>query len=224
MARPYTVLALAAAVCALVLAEGAAAATPAAPGTCPPAAAGAPPAAPGAPPAAAAAAKIRAPASALVVCVAATAISGKTFDHWAFVAERGGDRHPTRHRLLGEVLGFLIASYWTIGEAAAQGVTVTEAQVSRRFDTIRHQQFPHRGEFARFLRSSGETVGDLLFRVRLNMLSQGLQHKVLAAAGSKKEQEQALVEFIKGFKARWQSQTYCAPRFAVADCGHIQAL
>lgn len=215
MARLSTFAAPLVAVCALAVPGTAGAATPATPATCPPAAPSAAPAS---------AATTRAPANALVACVATTPIVGATFDHWALIAERSSGRHAPRHRLVSEVLGFLITSYWTIGEAAAQGVVLTEAQVRTRYEKIRRQQFPHHGELARFLHKSGETVGDLLFRVRLNMLSQAVQAKILAAAHSRHEKELALVEFIKGFKARWQPQTYCAQRFAVADCGHVQAL
>ncbi len=189
-----------------------AAATPApAPPACPPQAA---------PPASAA--KVRAPAAVLVACVGAMPITGRVFDHWALIAERSeGHRHPRPHTIAVEVMGFLVSSDWTLGEAAALGVTLSEAQVRHSFEKIRDQQFPHHREFVRFLHSSGETIDDLLFRVRLNMLSQAIQRKVVAAGHSEAEKSHLLAEFIRGFKGRWQPQTYCATRFAVADCGHV---
>jgi hypothetical protein len=152
-------------------------------------------------------------------------IEGTSFDHWALIAERAaGRRHRSRHTIVDAVMGFLISSDWMLGEAAALGVTVTEAQVRHRFDRIRDQQFPHRGEFARFLHSSGQTVADILFRVRLNMLSAAIQRKVLSTARTEQERAHALSEFVKSFKARWRPQTYCATGFAVANCGHVQTL
>jgi hypothetical protein len=171
------------------------------------------------------AAEVRAPATALVACVGAMPITGRTFDHWAVIAERAeGHRRPKPHALVVAVMGFLISSDWTLGEATALGVTLTAGQVRHSFEKLRRQQFPHRHEFARFLRSSGETVADLLFRVRVNMLSQAIQRKALSAGHSEAEKARLLAEFISGFKARWQPQTYCATRFAVPSCGHVGTL
>jgi hypothetical protein len=171
-------------------------------------------------------AKVRAPAGELLACIATMTIDGATFDHWALVAERSAGRHrPSRHVVVTEVMGFLISSDWVLGEAAALGIGFTEAQVRQRFDKLRDHQFPHHGEIARFLRESGQTVADLLFRVRLNMLSEAIQNRVLRSARSAREsQQRALSRFVRDFKPRWKSQTYCAPGYAVDDCGHIQAL
>lgn len=81
--------------------------------------------------------------------------------------------------LLREVLGFLISSEWIIGEASSLGVHVSDAEVKKRFVKIRSQQFPNAAEFEKFLTSSGQTVTDLLLRVKLNMLSQQIQKKVV---------------------------------------------
>jgi hypothetical protein len=35
--------------------------------------------------------------------------------------------------------------------------------------------------------------------------------------------QRALSRFVKGFKRKWQAQTYCAAEYASADCGHVQA-
>ncbi len=77
-----------------------------------------------------------------------------------------------------QVLGFLISSNWVIGEAASLGVKITDKEVEKQFATIKKQQFPKAGEFQKFLSNSGQTVSDLLLRVKLNMLSQKIQQKV----------------------------------------------
>jgi foldase protein PrsA len=77
-----------------------------------------------------------------------------------------------------EVLGFLISSQWVIGEAKSLGVKVSDAEVKKQFVKIRTQQFPSAAEFEKFLKSSGQTVSDLLLRVKLNMLSQKIQQKI----------------------------------------------
>lgn len=78
-----------------------------------------------------------------------------------------------------EVLGFLISSSWVLGEAKALGVKVTDKEVTNQFLHIKHQQFPKPAEFEKFLSTSGQTVSDLLLRVKLNMLSQKIQQKII---------------------------------------------
>jgi parvulin-like peptidyl-prolyl isomerase len=77
-----------------------------------------------------------------------------------------------------EVLGFLISSSWVLGEAESMGVKVSDAEVKKEFQKIKGQQFPKAGEFEKFLQSSGQTVSDLLLRVKLNLLSSKIQKKV----------------------------------------------
>jgi foldase protein PrsA len=78
-----------------------------------------------------------------------------------------------------EVLGFLISSSWVLGEAKAMGVKVSDKEVEDQFLHIKHQQFPKAAEFEKFLSTSGQTVADLLLRVKLNMLSQKIQQKIV---------------------------------------------
>lgn len=156
------------------------------------------------------------------------AIVGATYAHWLTVAKKSqgptGKGHPeaSATELQSEVLGFLISSDWVTGEAADLGVIVSAGEARKSFDHIRNQQFPKHGEFEKFLRQSGETVADLLFRVELNLLSQRIQRRVTAGHHSASSKQRALSHFVKAFKAKWQAQTYCAAQYAVADCGHVQ--
>jgi hypothetical protein len=103
------------------------------------------------------------------VCVGSTAITGATYLHWLAVAtayEGGpGKSHPTPSvtELHGEILGFLISAEWVRGEAKALRVTLSAAEAKKDFDHIRDHQFHRHGEFEAFLRSSRQTVADLLF-------------------------------------------------------------
>jgi parvulin-like peptidyl-prolyl isomerase len=80
--------------------------------------------------------------------------------------------------LLQEVLGFLISSQWVIGEAKSLGVNVSDAEVKKQFEKIKTTQFPKASEFEKFLATSGQSVSDLLLRVKLNMLSTKIQQKI----------------------------------------------
>jgi foldase protein PrsA len=77
-----------------------------------------------------------------------------------------------------EVLGFLISAEWVIGEAGRLGVKTTDKEVKKQFEQIKAQQFPKAAEFEKFLASSGQTVSDLLLRVKLNVLSAKIQTKI----------------------------------------------
>ncbi len=160
----------------------------------------------------------------LVACVASQPITTATFTHWGNIARKAGGSHPpSAGEVLNEVMGFLISSYWVIDEALALNVHVSAAEVRHNFDHIRGQQFPHHGEFQQFLRESGQTVADLLFRVKLNLLSNRIQERVVAGHHSATSQQRALARFVHEFKRKWQAQTYCAPAYAVSDCGQAQA-
>lgn len=82
-----------------------------------------------------------------------------------------------------EVLGFLISLEWVLGEAKSLGVNVTDAEVKKDFIKIRSSQFPSTAEFEKFLSTSGQTVSDLLLRVKQNLVSQKIQAKVLKSGG-----------------------------------------
>lgn len=88
-----------------------------------------------------------------------------------------------------EVLGFLISSSWVLGEAKAMGVKVSDKEVHKEFEKIRAEQFPKASEFEKFLASSGQTVSDLLLRVKLNLLSQRLQKKIISKKSSVSQAE-----------------------------------
>jgi foldase protein PrsA len=77
-----------------------------------------------------------------------------------------------------EVLGFLISADWVVGEAEHLGVKVTDKEVQKEFEKIKTQQFPKPAEFEKFLKSSGQSVSDLLLRVKLNLLSAKIQSKI----------------------------------------------
>jgi foldase protein PrsA len=86
----------------------------------------------------------------------------------------------TQYKALSqEVLGFLISSSWVLGEANSLGIKLTDKEVKKQFETIKNQQFPKASEFEKFLATSGQSISDLLLRVKLNMLSTKIQAKII---------------------------------------------
>ena len=100
-----------------------------------------------------------------------------------------------------EVLGFLISSAWVLGEANSLGVKLTDTEVKKQFEKIKAQQFPKPAEFEKFLSSSGQTVSDLLLRVKLNLLSQKIQQKIVKAKSAASKAE--VLKYYNENKARY---------------------
>lgn len=83
-----------------------------------------------------------------------------------------------------QVLGFLISSDWVVGEASSLGVKLTDAEVRKQFLKIKNQQFPKPAEFEKFLSTSGQTVSDLLLRIKaVSMLPQKIEAKIVKDKG-----------------------------------------
>jgi foldase protein PrsA len=76
--------------------------------------------------------------------------------------------------LSSQVMQFLIQSYWYQAQAAAAHIKVTNAQVQQQFDQEKAQQFPTNAAFQTFLTQTGETVQDILYRVKVNLILQRL--------------------------------------------------
>jgi len=80
--------------------------------------------------------------------------------------------------LRDQVLQFLISAQWIQGEASDQGVKVSENEVNKQFQQTKKQSFPKDKDYQKFLKDSGMSEGDILFRVKLDTLSNKLREKV----------------------------------------------
>jgi foldase protein PrsA len=80
--------------------------------------------------------------------------------------------------LRDQVMSFLVTAQWIEGEAKDQGIKVSDAEVKKDLATQKKQSFPKEKDFQNFLKQSGMTMDDLLFRVRQNSLTTKLRNKV----------------------------------------------
>jgi foldase protein PrsA len=101
-----------------------------------------------------------------------------------------------------EVLGFLISSEWVLGEGSALGVSVSDKEVKKRFAQIKEQQFPKAAEFEKFLANSGQTVSDLLLRVKLNLMSSKIQQKIVKSKSN--VSQAAISKYYNEHKSRFE--------------------
>ena len=81
-------------------------------------------------------------------------------------------------QLKGQVMQFLIQAQWVLQEADKQDIKVSNAEVQRSFQDQKKQAFPNEKSYQRFLKTSGMSEPDILFRVRLDTLQQRLTQKI----------------------------------------------
>jgi foldase protein PrsA len=104
-------------------------------------------------------------------------------------------------QLRSQALQLLISFKWIEGEAAAQQITVSDAEVERAFQEQRRQSFPTDADFQRFLEQSGQRLEDILRRMRLDLLSNKIREKVVA--GHDQVPAQAIEQFYADNERRF---------------------
>jgi foldase protein PrsA len=104
-------------------------------------------------------------------------------------------------QLKQEVMQFLIQAQWVEQEAKKRGVTVSDAEVKKSFEDKKKQAFPKEADYKKFLKESGMSEEDILFRVRLDILQPKLTQKV--TEGQTKVTNQDIAAYYKKNKKRF---------------------
>lgn len=87
-------------------------------------------------------------------------------------------------QLKQQTMALLVQSDWIEREAKDLGVSVSDAEVQRALTDTRRQSFPTQKAYDRFLRQSGMTERDVLFRLRIQQLSTRITEKIQRSAGN----------------------------------------
>jgi foldase protein PrsA len=85
--------------------------------------------------------------------------------------------------LKGQVMQFLIQAEWVVQEAEKRNIKVSDKAVRKSFEDQKKQAFPTDKAYKQFLKTSGMTEADILFRVKLSQLQEKLTQKVTEDAG-----------------------------------------
>lgn len=85
--------------------------------------------------------------------------------------------------LRDQVMQFLITSEWIQQEAKARDAEVSDEEVRKQFDEQKKMSFPEDAQYQEFLKTSGQTEEDLLFRVRIEALLTKVREKVVEGKG-----------------------------------------
>jgi foldase protein PrsA len=78
-----------------------------------------------------------------------------------------------------QVMQFLISAEWIQQEAKKEGVKVSDKEVQKQFQDQKKQSFQKEADYQKFLKTSGMTEADLLFRVKLDVISNDVRTKVI---------------------------------------------
>src|SRR3954462_11874871 len=100
-----------------------------------------------------------------------------------------------------QVMQFLIQSQWLLHEADSRKITAKPAAVQKQLDDQIKQSFPKRADFNKFLQTSGMTMADLQFRVKVDVLTQQVRSKIVA--GKDKVSDAAITAYYNKNKQRF---------------------
>jgi PPIC-type PPIASE domain/SurA N-terminal domain len=121
-----------------------------------------------------------------VVRVGHESIAGATVRHWANVLARGGTFSGFRSQARGtarqKALALLISSSWLVGEAARQGLAVSDGAVDRALKE--REQADGEAEFEEGLAASGQTKDDVKLELRAELATAAIRHELAGRAAS----------------------------------------
>lgn len=129
-------------------------------------------------------------------------------------AELRATCEQTHASIQARILNFLITGYWLREQALAEGLSVSPAEVRRRFAEEKRASYPTASSFRRFQEASRQTSADLMFAVETQLLSRKLLEKF-----DRGKAEQSKVDaFNQSIRRKWTPKTDCRPGYIVKDC------
>src|SRR4029077_1294920 len=132
-----------------------------------------------------------------------------------------------RYQELKELtLNVLIGWDWTIGAGLALGMKVSDTEVRHRLDEVSKNSYPKRAEFTNYLKLTGQTITDMLFRSRVQLFEGKLlqertaMEKRLPSGLTAQQRQSAVAKFMKGIPPgkEWAAKTSCRKGYVVSAC------
>lgn len=121
-------------------------------------------------------------------------------------------------------MGALITAEWLIGEGEARGLKARPSEILKRTERLRKSDFANNKAFERYLKYSHETFADRMFRSKIKVFSEKIEHE-LTANTSRKAGGEAIAKFSINLTKKWAAKTHCEPHYIVPNCqnykGHI---
>jgi hypothetical protein len=131
-----------------------------------------------------------------------------------------------RYRDLKELtLNTLIGWDWTIAAGKTLGMKASDAEVKRRYTEVNKRSWPKAGEYARYLKLTGQTDADMMLRYRVQVYESKLLQKLeaiqkslpaTATAQQRQRAGAALSKYMSG--PQWVPITSCIKGYVVSAC------
>lgn len=116
-----------------------------------------------------------------------------------------------------QVLSSLISAEWLIGEGEARGLKALPSEILKRSERLRKSDFANNKAFQRYLKYTGETWADRLFRSKIKVYSEKIEHE-LTNPHNPQATARALGAFSNQLVKRWPPKTSCRPHYIIPDC------
>jgi hypothetical protein len=120
-----------------------------------------------------------------------------------------------------QTMTFLISVQWRINEAAEEGITVSDAEISKYANEANASEFPKPGEFAKYLADREWAPSDQLYQFKRNLLSTKLAAHI--KAGDTAQAHIAYINFIKKNITKRTAETNCRRGYLVFQCRQFKA-
>lgn len=127
-------------------------------------------------------------------------------------------------RLRQHILLILTSFQWLAGEAARQGVKVSDAKVKSELERFRKGRFPTTAAFQEYLRNTGQTYDDELLRMRMDLYSNELARHAgeRAHATSRSGMFGAYLRVLGATARRWEAKTTCRLGYVTQNCSNYK--
>jgi foldase protein PrsA len=103
--------------------------------------------------------------------------------------------------LRDQTMQFLISAEWLLQESKERDIEASDSEVQKTFEQQKKQSFPKEKDYQKFLETSGQTEEDLLYRVKLSVLTNKLQQAVIK--DQKKVTDEDIEEYYDENKQRF---------------------
>ncbi len=103
-----------------------------------------------------------------------------------------------------QVMTFLLRGTWLEAQADTMGIKVSDAEATSAFEKARKQAFPKTADYVKFLKTSGQTQADLVYRQSVQLLEQKITAKV--QKGAKKVTKKDIADYYAKNKEKQFTQ------------------
>lgn len=122
-------------------------------------------------------------------------------------------------RIEERALGERLDAIWIQGQAREMGIGVRPHEISRELAHLKKEAFKNEAQYRRFLSEAHFTRRDVRERVKLQVLSEKIQVRVVFGL-SEAEGQRALNRFVREYEERWRRRTVCAPDYVTVRCSN----